>query len=730
MRCIIIRQCILPIDTTQVLHQTLSDLQCHYTKNRNHTKESTSTAALVLDILQKNGGLDVANPNYYPSQKQDSNILMVGNQGRYLLYPDNQTKIPSVVLMVTHHTPRNTATNYHTRMKTEKQPINIDRDFDETYNKVSIFTCETTGGVHEEETSGPFNYDSVCGIGHQHENKIKNTFVYDPLGNTSTCLLCKMTNKDVKNSEIVQNMRLFLQPSICTPIVPKTRSGIQIQVHVKTSPQTTNDLSITKVGLRSCKNILRNTGGIATNKEVPWILVAQDVKYTLSVGIQKGTYKLCLYKTEDINIKGYKNSQPICVMLHNFHRLDVLIEEIHHYNLGGKSIPWHVTGMQAVTNYLLINNMVANPIASSKPDHMAFFYQSMDERDMAKVIQLMKLVSDKPKNVKILNNVFSGDVVSHMNIVHRTNDNIADTATDFRIHDSDALKYAIWYQNKDVAAWLCHNKGMDKQEGTAALYSGIAFCHSIAYINLVLHNNTNATLRVDTINETDLPPTKRKQINSMIKRNTDIMSNSVTMWSTIRHNFHVPYEDTEDEKVNAHKDTRISEHALGIQCHVTNDGLIFFRKIEDQHLKFPGAVYVVPSIYSTFQSDMDTSMHNPTITKSTHAIVPLIAQSMSMTTRTKEDLLVNATLMLYYINAICIQKDIDNNHQTKPHQILRNVWLETYVIHASRICKGTGNIDFCILHAHLMNLVALPLDSAGYWATVPYVYQQAKLLFK
>jgi len=512
MRCIIIRQCILPVDITQILYQTLSDMQCHYTKTRDHTEESTNNAALVLDILQKNGGFDGANPKYDPNHKEESNILIVGNQGRYLLYPNSQTKIPSFVLMVTQHTHRNTTKNSHTHMNNQQQCINTGREFDKTHNNVLIFSCETTRGTPDKETSGPFDDESACGIEHQNENEIKNTFGGEQLGNTSSSLLCKLINTDVKNNEVVQNMRLFLQSSSCTPIMSKPRSDVQLQVSVKTSAHTTNDLLITEIGLRSVRHILRNTGGIATNKKIPWVLTAQDIEYTLSVGIQKGTYKLCLYKTEDIHNWGYKNSQPICVMSHNFHRLDVVIEEIHHYNLDGKSIPWKVTGMQAVTNYLLMNNMVANPIASSRPDHMASFYQKMHERDMARAIMLMKLVSDNPRNVDFLKSVFNGNVVSHMDKRDRINDyvigSLDDGAIDFRFHKSDALKYAIWYQNKDLAAWLCHNKGMDKQEGTTALYSGIAFCHSIAYIDLVLHNNTSTTLRVDTINETDIPPNK------------------------------------------------------------------------------------------------------------------------------------------------------------------------------------------------------------------------------
>jgi hypothetical protein len=115
---------------------------------------------------------------------------------------------------------------------------------------------------------------------------------------------------------------------------------------------------------------------------------------------------------------------------------------------------------------------------------------------------------------------------------------------------------------------------------------------------------------------------------------------------------------------------------------------------------------------------------HPVAVHTDHPLISVVKKLTSETLSSKSILLRNATETLHIINAMCVH----NNHfstatgDTKKHQkMLRSAWLDTYTHRAAKLSAGIQNPQFYDIYAHLGNLAEIPLNSVGYWATIPYV---------
>jgi hypothetical protein len=751
MRCIVIHKCNLSADVTHTIHEILCSVQGYYKTNTSHTQDSMKAASRIFEVLQEHGCFRTMKAGYDVKNKGNTKLLIVGKQGRYLLYLDGETTVPSIVLMVPPPVVINESKYSPECKHVRGMSMSNGDDSKHIRNNVMIFSCDTTTGNSDNQVMDQIVGDVVNDV---RDGAGDMTCDNKSLGVTSTNLLCQLNNPTVKNNQIVKTMDLFLRSSTCAPIMSNKESDVQMQVNIQYPNNENKVLLITNIGLRGARDALRNTGALTVDEEKCSVNIAQNPEYTLHMLLFKGIFKLSLYRTEDVFTCGIDNAEPMMISSHTFHRLDRVVEEKNYHHVDNSNDEWTVTGMQAVTNALLRTGLVAADVESSKPDHNAAFYKDITVKDRAKALNVMNLVSDQPKLISMLNGIYSGAVVSYTDAqiltesiplvsitpipvttladtansstdtANSSTDTATDSYVDFKLLNSNALNYAIWHQNTGVAGRLYHSFGLDQQEISTALYSGISFCHSIAYVRLQSSTPLSETTSTCLINETDFPVTYHTEISDIIENNAISISTGDVEWSTLRHNFHVTNErNITDETGKHHDDDDLSMYARPIECHVTQDGLIFFRIKGSGHEHFAGAVYVVPSIYHRMIGNK--YKHKPSCSnaggKGFHAIVPLIFQLANMTIGSSQELLSNATKLLYYINAICIHKPVAKNRTGNPHEMLRSAWLVTNMIHASRICKGVNNREFCMIYARLSNLAALPLDSAGYWATVPYV---------
>jgi len=288
-----------------------------------------------------------------------------------------------------------------------------------------------------------------------------------------------------------------------------------------------------------------------------------------------------------------------------------------------------------------------------------------------------------------------------------------DKCVDVRLRHNTALRHAIAYQNTDVTSILDKKCGIGMHEITAALLSGIAFCHACAYDAYpTLQNTTGGFMHL--VNGTDFTASSIEAIKKLVTDET-LKIVDETRWSGIRHNFRVATA------------TGPFCEPLAIECHVTDAGVVFFRREKDDFVEqfsqqFIGAAYVPPSLNKFNDlNKFDGSQQFSGAVYVPHALQASLTALAVQTTSSKRTFLRNATESLFHLNSICIQNRQTRLGKPKTHAVLRTAWLHTQMLHAARVCGGMHNADYCGVYAHLSNLSTQPLDVAGYWASVPYV---------
>jgi hypothetical protein len=769
MHCFLVHKCLFPQKQLHVLYEKLVYMQCCYDTDSIDTDRVNEVASDVYKLVRTH--FSSSNPQPGHELQNEGRVCIVGKQGRYLLYSGDGTTTPSIVLMIQPEMISRDVKNGSWHKPTTDNPDDKfhDNSTDDYTNHIRIFSCDTTikfsDNTSEDPQLGDTSSDLLCDLENIH---IKN-------GNIQRKL--KMFSH-VSTTPIVKNNT---RPDIVSPVA----SDIEVVVRIPHVNGTVALLPVMAIGIQSARDALRSVGCLQfqcahdermglelvenelrdaelgtigglepslVTSETRKVIIAQDHVYTLIMHLCDGTFKLYLHHTDDLFECDEFNETPtaIAVVSHNFHNLDSIVEQINRNYITYKKNQDHVFGMIAVVNTLLRQNVVAAPVRSIGSNCNTALYTDLHPVDIAQALGAMGLLSDKPHIVKTLNRIYRSVVVRHtmcaipvdkkcnglippVSAYNNNNNNNKNNnnSVDFRLHHSGALNYAIAHQNMHVTRVLNRNMGLDMKEISTALYSGIAFCHSCAYSCLP------TTGSVHLINETDFTKTSEGKIQDMIDCDTQtfLSANPAVEWITLRHNFQV---QTDGRGAKERRRTPV----LIVKCCITENGLILFRRFGKVDENFIGGVYIAPGIYKHYilkgtakmkstEDDIPTnitpSLHTPDESSShsfphpVHAIVPIIKKLATKTIVSKSDLLQNATELLFHINAICIHNTRSGYKAKKSHEMLRNAWLVKYMVCASRICEGVCNADFCSIYAHLANLASLPLNSAGYWATVPYV---------
>jgi hypothetical protein len=697
----------------QSLRKILLYLQsCHTTPNCTITG-TTPEIANIFRILQHHGIFDTMKSEL--TYEHDGTICgrmcVVGTQGRFLLYLGASDTIPSIVLTVR---PQNSQSSSINPKRTQ---------FDYSSDMVRVLLCDTTD----------------------------HTYQYEGLGRTSTDLLNTLINAKVKNKEIVYDKFLHEPSSSQTTFV--ALSDTELTVRVPMENGVYGVLPIPPIGLISARDSLRRVGCMILSQDDLHkseykrdVLIAQNDMYSLSMRLCTGTLKLCLYRLDDFSQDcpdPEKPPVPIVVMSHTCNWLDKIVEEIHHDTSTYTEENPRVIGMVAVINSLLRDNI---PLASIKemgfPDDVATFAK-ISNIDITKALKSMNLVHDDAytrntinNGVKKIKNGKSGDVVQPADTTGLTEDtrsrlseqlpaNSKHVCVDFRLEKSGCLTHASAHQNIGLTKKL-NGMGVDIGETSIALYSGISFCHSLPYLSHAsIFAHIDPSVRIHFINETDFHVTSRTGINNMIcdEINKSLELGLEAEWTTVRHNFCI---DT-------------ASHVCLVKCRITDKGLILFQRCDEQNSVFACAVYVVPGLYeaqitdefkktgshvgSNIESNTEYNVGSNIRSNEFSVVINNITKIAGESVDSRSALLCRATKLLYYINVIYTHKtfnskDTDTKHI---HQMLRKSWLLTQMIETSKLCGGINNSEFYSIYAHLANLADQPLNSVGYWATVPYV---------
>ena len=697
-----IHQCNFPLQVMQRISLRLNAMLHQYpgTSCTDSVLQSTDTIELSI-LLQIETRCDI--------DPGGESMRIIGNQGRYLLYLDPNIPTPGFVFML--------HTDQHRDPKTcKKLPM--------------VFMCNTTTDKGEKGNHIDDTNDTT-----------------GPGGGGTRTLLASIQNTKTCNSTILRMMQPFFSgtPSLHVDKTPiSTSDGTSLVVYVNGKNGTRDSLPIVTDGLRSAQYALRHNGFVGAD-----VVIAQNWEYTIRLILQDGVFNLCLYHTEDIFAHTPDIQEPVALITlsHTFHPYDCVIEKINDTISDGKHSR-RVTGMLAVVQELLRRNVVAVPIRSMGSNRYGYMYTDMHPTDITNVLHSMCLISDNSHITRTLNRKHKAVVVRHVDSTLLFGGTFPSTAmssdaptnpvgVNFRIRYSNALHYAVAHQNRVVTGLLNHGFGVDLQEVSIAIRSGVSFCHSCAYDEepTEVHRDVYAHM----INGSDFPAKFNAAVKRILTESAVAVSSSThaVSWSKVRHNFHV------QQNFHAQK-----EHAnpVLIECHVTKSGVVLFRRSVDicsgstrnANKGFVGAVYIVPSLLvdTGFDGDEHPSMltvaATPSAVRPPHPLISITTQLASQVPQSPSALLRNATETLFHINAMCIHNNDSNADKSVPaqqlydtnakhHTMLRKAWLHTNMCKASRLCRGVQNSDFYGIYAHLSNLAALPMHSANYWGTMPYV---------
>jgi hypothetical protein len=751
-----IEACVLVSDDVTNIIDKLKTEQTYYDTENVYSEDRDSIGTQICLLLQKNTHTEIRiSGNEY--------ICTIGKQGRYLLYTHEEQVIPRFMFILVRrrmHKNKDVHSKHNIDRDKCKKPHELG-DINDTSHSLRIFSCTGEVGSKIQQTGG----------------------------GGMNVLLKSMSDDMVDNEHILKNVHAYTRQMCRSPgsnaSLALSCSDIGLAVCVTEDEKAVSVIPVLSTGLQCARNALRNTGALyhthvqnspAYEEEIYTVVIAQNREYTVSMVLYAGKFHLRLQKTEELFECSTFDTTPtaIITMSHKFHSLDSVVEHISTRNMTHQSNTRHirVSGMLAVTHELLRLNVVSAPVRSMGSNYVADMYTDMCLHDITQALRVMCLITDNKRVANSLNKRYPGVVVKHVcskdllhlkdvsntdafdNSVGNTgNIDNTDLLTDFRIHRSGVLNYAIAHQNVGVTSILNRTMGVGMQEISTAIYSGISFCHACAYGETPME--TEHGVRVHLINGSDFPEKYTKLVHKLVETETLVLSSaaSVVRWSKLRHNFHV------QESAN-----RVTRDPLRIECHATESGLVFFRRVGQalSHVEEPiffGAVYMIPSlargachldstaspmIQQPDTVDVDHITENPeaihsatrshrAATHPMHRVVHLVSQLASQATTTDVLFLRNATETLFHINSICIHNSVSFKNRTQTplklskfispeqHQKLRQVWLHTHTSKAYKFCGRSQKTEFYRIYAHLSNLAALPLDSAGYWHTIPYV---------
>ena len=583
------------------------------------------------------------------------------------------------------------------------------------------------------------------------------------LNSVSGYLLEILKNKSIGNRFITKNIERLVRPAQGFT-VPPTEISVEIS-----KGGTINIMKVCEYGIRDARLALRNVG-VLPGQECPIVMIiTQNDCYSLQMRLYAGKLSLCLYEMEDIlhHISDMESLVPIFVLSTCCHRLDPLVEET--YSLKSEDIPdnthgnkpddehdhklpmFRVKGMKAVMKSLLKQSIVAATVRSMGSDYDITYSKNIHKDEIVKALCALNLTSDNENEAQKFNEKYNVEIIkpAHSTFVLQNegtvsisdecvpgSSNISIFPVDYRFQNLDALSHSIYHQNTSSLSHVHKCHGMDVQELSTAMYSRIAFCHSLKYKDAI------STQNVQVINTTDFPGEFSHKIKEIIKSDAAKLSAAKEHWSPLRHNFH----ECNGTDVRKRKDSIIATTFTGlgsipllIQFHITENGLIFFRKGEDIRGNFVGVVYVAPCVYRLHVNMADLTSFNeqdPTSPKQQdptpfkeqkttfNEIIKVIHQLNNEHLDSKQALMRNATMLLFFLNVICVNNFLHKkakNMRCLEHQMLRKAWLCSYRIKASVLCGGVASEEFCSIFAHFANLASLPYDSVGYWSTVPYV---------
>ena len=701
-----ITQCNVSPDTKQLLSNTLSEIQSFSEQDgmNSHSIRNAATATLCVllrtETTVKNGPVI-------------EHVQVVGTQGRYLLFLSSNTNpmVPSFVLMTAH------TSRVHTNS------INV-----VPACTLRVFRCGTADPTYVDTSHGT---SIGCGT---------RIFV-QLLQSKSTC------NRDI--SRAMQPFFVASRPRHSTTAcdthssIHKTRRNLAVCV---TQPDgaCTGFLPVISEGLLAAQSALRSRHDIDAD-----IIIAQNHDLCVKLILFDSEFRLCLYHTEDLLSSHVSRPVPIVTLSHKFHAFDCIVEEKHDDKFLG-----HVTGLLAVVQELLRRNVIATPIRFMGSNRTRDMYSGMHQTDICSVLSQLHLVSDNIHIARTLNHKYKTPVVRYMDsstlLVESMltpksslSNSLGDVASyanevadvhqnNFQLHHCNALLYASAHHNRTIQGLLNHGFGMDLQEITTAIQSGIAFCNSCAYDqDPVKIDNDTGDVHIHVINGIDFSVDYMDDMTKILTQSVASFSAHDSLWSKVRHNIH------------ANQDQGHGGGLFMVECHVAASGVCFFRRVATDmsrlgglHGKFVGAAFVTPSLLTKFvfeEKEEDATplqtQANPGVIRSPHAMISVAMELASHDLLSPHALIQNATETLLLINAMCVHNNVRNtrtNMKTyglnrKYHKMLRQAWLHTNMFKAARMCGGTGNPDFYRLYSHLSKLSLLPMDTVNFWVTMPYV---------
>lgn len=739
-----IETCLVSPDGVASVKDKLQTLQNHYRTENVDKIGVTSIATEICSLLKTFTECEV-----YTSGSEY--IRTIGTQGRYLLYIHDKQIIPSFMFMLTRprvYINKHKCTKRYrgicTQTATNEMKILNHKD-----HSMRVFSC-----------TGEFNCEM------------------QRLNGGMAMLMESMGNEMTNNDHILKNIHAYTRQthsshSRFTSLTPVSNSDVALTVYVTEDDGSVTVLPVLSIGLQCARNALRNTGALyhtrlpsnTVNTEcLHAIVIAQNHDYTLSMLLYAATFHLRLHKTEDLfnSTVCYTETASLVTMSHKFHSLDSVIEHsvtalplnvpqsvpqsVPDHNKTKRHIinPTRVSGMLSVTHQLLRSNMVPATIRSMGSNCVTDMYAGMHSADVTRTLRAMCLVTDNRQIEKALNRLHRGVVVKLVSgidlfcVEDGSNTDVCNV--DFRIHRSGVLNYAIAHQNTCVTSILNRTIGFDMQEISTALYSGVSFCHACAYEEYPVHITHGFSVHL--INASDFQENYTDAVHKLLETEAGVVSSvsHAVHWSRLRHNFHV------QQSVSS-----VNQTPLGIECHATKSGLVFFRRVGQAMSPrgvdgFFGAVYVVPSLAracpvapggnvssppNPSQPIHKTVHPTPNPSHPVHKVVHLASQLAAQSPTSNVLFLRNATETLFHINSMCIHNAV-NKHMPgderisafispKQHAQLREVWLHTFMSRAYKLCGSSHKSEFYRIYAYLSNIASLPMDSAGYWRTVPYV---------
>jgi hypothetical protein len=676
-------------------------------KGNNNLDSSIDETRAICTLLQLVTKCDITR----------GHVDIIGSNHRYVLYASDGDTIPAFILM----------------LGTQKRRTKHGAPW------LNVFECSCNASTRTRMD------ESVC---------IANTDeMSHPCDSGSTpTMLNDLKDVNINNHTILTLIHPFLRqspsevgphPTGCSQ--PVTNTTMPMLCITRCNGHCTT-IPVDPIGLQRACNALRR-GPAVFHKTI----ITQSSGYTLTMIVNAGTFRLCLFETEKIlrNVDTTQDTIALATLVHSFNRFDSMIETIQEDTCLNKTGCTTVTGMVAVAQFLLKSSSMAVLIRSIGERNFLETYSGMDRDAIYNVLSAMALVSDNNHVARIVSQLHGKEIVSyvsdtallgHNNVQHEKEIEKGMLASkkhanDFRIFQSGSLIYDIAHKNNASVADVLHNKfHLNFQEISTALYSGISFCNGLSYGAYL--KEVDATTRFQFINNFDFPGCYDHTVKHLLETGALSLSNAThpVEWTLLKHGFYVQHYSFDD--------TSPTE----IECHITNSGVIFFRckcdtETYDKVDGFVGVAYIIPSlvINNTVTGD-ETQLHKSTRGQDTplrcnatdiNKLVQRVRDITNEKASSVQMLLSNAAETLIYINAICIHnslcyttpghvKPANMTHISKRHHNeLRNAWLHTNILKASNFCNGVQNELFYTIYARLTHLSRY--GHTCMWATLPYL---------